>query len=141
MDKEASADRARRPKQPQERDVSFPLGVFTTVTGVSGSGKSTLINDILHTSLDKQTQRRQAGTSRHKSPSTLEHLDRSSRGPVAHRRTALEPRHLHRRVDHIRKLPADQRSENAYTPPGRFSFNVKGGRCGDSFGDGTLRLK
>ncbi|WP_303960596.1 excinuclease ABC subunit UvrA [Rothia mucilaginosa] len=124
--------------------VSFPLGVFTTVTGVSGSGKSTLVNDILYTSLANKLNGAKQVPGRHKSIDGLEHLDKVihvDQSPIG-RTPRSNPATYTGVFDHIRKLFAEtsEAKMRGYTP-GRFSFNVKGGRCEDCSGDGTLKIE
>ena len=124
--------------------VSFPLGVFTAVTGVSGSGKSTLVNDILYTSLVNKLNGAKQVPGRHKSIDGLEHLDKVihvDQSPIG-RTPRSNPATYTGVFDHIRKLFAEtsEAKMRGYTP-GRFSFNVKGGRCEDCSGDGTLKIE
>ena len=124
--------------------VSFPLGVFTAVTGVSGSGKSTLVNDILYTSLANKFNGAKQVPGRHKSIDGLEHLDKVihvDQSPIG-RTPRSNPATYTGVFDHIRKLFAEtsEAKMRGYTP-GRFSFNVKGGRCEDCSGDGTLKIE
>ena len=124
--------------------VSFPLGVFTAVTGVSGSGKSTLVNDILYTSLANKLNGAKHVPGRHKSIDGLEHLDKVihvDQSPIG-RTPRSNPATYTGVFDHIRKLFAEtsEAKMRGYTP-GRFSFNVKGGRCEDCSGDGTLKIE
>lgn len=124
--------------------VSFPLGVFTAVTGVSGSGKSTLVNDILYTSLANKLNGAKQVPGRHKSIDGLEHLDKVihvDQSPIG-RTPRSNPATYTGVFDHIRKLFAEtsEAKMRGYTP-GRFSFNVKGGRCEDCSGDGTLKIE
>lgn len=124
--------------------VSFPLGVFTAVTGVSGSGKSTLVNDILYTSLANKLNGAKQVPGRHKSIDGLERLDKVihvDQSPIG-RTPRSNPATYTGVFDHIRKLFAEtsEAKMRGYTP-GRFSFNVKGGRCEDCSGDGTLKIE
>lgn len=124
--------------------VSFPLGVFTAVTGVSGSGKSTLVNDILYTSLANKLNGAKQVPGRHKSIDGLEYLDKVihvDQSPIG-RTPRSNPATYTGVFDHIRKLFAEtsEAKMRGYTP-GRFSFNVKGGRCEDCSGDGTLKIE
>ena len=124
--------------------VSFPLGVFTAVTGVSGSGKSTLVNDILYISLANKLNGAKQVPGRHKSIDGLEHLDKVihvDQSPIG-RTPRSNPATYTGVFDHIRKLFAEtsEAKMRGYTP-GRFSFNVKGGRCEDCSGDGTLKIE
>ncbi|WP_448627992.1 excinuclease ABC subunit UvrA [Geodermatophilus sp. URMC 64] len=125
-------------------DVTFPLGVFTAVTGVSGSGKSTLVNDILYTTLANQLNRARLVAGRHRTITGLEQLDKVvhvDQSPIG-RTPRSNPATYTGVYDHIRKLFA-QTSEakmRGYLP-GRFSFNVKGGRCEACSGDGTIKIE
>ncbi|WP_129359701.1 excinuclease ABC subunit UvrA [Rothia uropygioeca] len=125
-------------------DVSFPLGVFTAITGVSGSGKSTLVNDILYTSLANQLNGAKQVPGRHQRVEGLEHLDKIvhvDQSPIGRmpRSNAATYTGV---FDHIRKLFAEtnEAKVRGYLP-GRFSFNVKGGRCEACHGDGTLKIE
>jgi excinuclease ABC subunit A len=125
-------------------DVSFPLGVFLAVTGVSGSGKSTLVNDILYTSLAKQLYGARTIPGRHRTITGLEHIDKVihvDQGPIG-RTPRSNPATYTGVFDHIRKLFAQtpEAKMRGYQQ-GRFSFNVKGGRCEACAGDGTLKIE
>jgi excinuclease ABC subunit A len=125
-------------------DVTFPLGLFLAVTGVSGSGKSTLVNDILYTTLANELNRARLVPGRHRTITGLEHLDKVvhvDQSPIG-RTPRSNPATYTGVYDHIRKLFA-QTSEakmRGYLP-GRFSFNVKGGRCEACSGDGTIKIE
>ncbi|WP_323745686.1 excinuclease ABC subunit UvrA [Arthrobacter gandavensis] len=125
-------------------DVSVPLGVFTAVTGVSGSGKSTLINDILYRVLASKLNGAKHVAGRHTRIDGLEHLDKVihvDQSPIG--RTPRSNAATYTGVfDHIRKLFAEttEAKVRGYLP-GRFSFNVKGGRCEACHGDGTLKIE
>src|SRR4030095_13767232 len=125
-------------------DVTFPLGVLVAVTGVSGSGKSSLVNDILYTTLANELNRARMVTGPHRTITRLEHLDKGvnvDQSPIG-RTPRSNPATYTGVYDHIRKLFA-QMSEakmRGYLP-GRFSFNVKGGRCEACSGDGTLKIE
>lgn len=125
-------------------DVSFPLGVLTAITGVSGSGKSTLVNSILYTVLANELNGARQVAGRHRRVTGLEHLDKVihvDQGPIG--RTPRSNAATYTGVwDHVRKLFAstEEAKVRGYGP-GRFSFNVKGGRCEACSGDGTLKIE
>jgi excinuclease ABC subunit A len=125
-------------------DVSFPLGVLTAVTGVSGSGKSTLVNSILYTVMANELNGARQVAGRHRRVDGLEHLDKVvhvDQGPIG-RTPRSNPATYTGVWDHVRKLFAEttEAKVRGYTP-GRFSFNVKGGRCEACSGDGTLKIE
>jgi excinuclease ABC subunit A len=125
-------------------DVSFPLGQFVAVTGVSGSGKSTLVNEILHKSLMQAVYRSKVPPGLHTALEGVEHIDKViniDQAPIG--RTPRSNAATYTGVfDRIRKLFAqtEEARVRGYQP-GRFSFNVKGGRCEACSGDGTLRIE
>jgi excinuclease ABC subunit A len=128
----------------QDVDVTFPLGLFVSVTGVSGSGKSTLVNDILYTSLAKQIYNARTVPGRHQKISGLEHVDKVihvDQSPIG-RTPRSNPATYTGVFDHIRKLFAStpEAKMRGYLQ-GRFSFNVKGGRCEACAGDGTIKIE
>ncbi|WP_344456574.1 excinuclease ABC subunit UvrA [Actinocorallia aurantiaca] len=128
----------------QSVDVTFPLGVFTAVTGVSGSGKSTLVNDILYNALAKQLHGAKTVPGRHKRILGLEQLDKVvhvDQSPIG-RTPRSNPATYTGVFDHIRKLFASttEAKVRGYQP-GRFSFNIKGGRCENCSGDGTIKIE
>src|SRR6478735_4483685 len=125
-------------------DVSFPLGLFVSVTGVSGSGKSTLVNDILYTSLAKQIYNARSVPGRHKRINGVDHVDKVihvDQSPIG-RTPRSNPATYTGVFDHIRKLFAStpEAKMRGYLQ-GRFSFNVKGGRCEACAGDGTIKIE
>ncbi|GIG29440.1 excinuclease ABC subunit UvrA [Cellulomonas marina] len=124
--------------------VSFPLGVLTAVTGVSGSGKSTLVNSILYTVLANELNGARQVPGRHKRVTGLEHLDKVvhvDQGPIG-RTPRSNPATYTGVWDHVRRLFAEtQEAKVRGYGPGRFSFNVKGGRCEACSGDGTLKIE
>ncbi|WP_036555866.1 excinuclease ABC subunit UvrA [Nocardioides insulae] len=125
-------------------DVEFPLGVFLAVTGVSGSGKSSLVNDILYTALAKEFYRARTVPGRHKQILGVDHLDKVihvDQGPIG-RTPRSNPATYTGVFDKIRGLFAQtpEAKMRGYQP-GRFSFNVKGGRCEACAGDGTLKIE
>jgi excinuclease ABC subunit A len=124
--------------------VDVPLGVLVAVTGVSGSGKSSLVNSILYTSLARTLNRSKQIPGRHKRVTGTEHLDKVvhvDQSPIG-RTPRSNPATYTGLWDVIRKLFAEttEAKVRGYGP-GRFSFNVKGGRCEECKGDGTLRIE
>ena len=128
----------------QDIDVTFPLGQFVAVTGVSGSGKSTLVNDILYMSLARQIYGARAIPGRHRSISGAEEIDKVihvDQSPIG-RTPRSNPATYTGVWDHVRKLFAQtpEAKMRGYQQ-GRFSFNVKGGRCEACSGDGTIKIE
>jgi excinuclease ABC subunit A len=124
--------------------VDFPLGNFVAITGVSGSGKSTLVNDILYNVLARDLNRARTVPGRHKKVIGIDQLDKVvhvDQSPIG--RTPRSNSATYTGVfDHIRKLFAEtQEAKMRGYLQGRFSFNVKGGRCESCSGDGTLKIE
>ncbi|MBW3576389.1 MAG: excinuclease ABC subunit UvrA [Actinobacteria bacterium] len=124
--------------------VSFPLGTFTCVTGVSGSGKSTLVNDILARVLMRHVYSSREAPGRHRRVTGLEHVDKVvvvDQSPIG-RTPRSNPATYTGVFDHIRRLfAATPEAKLRGYMPGRFSFNVKGGRCEACRGDGTIKIE
>ncbi len=128
----------------KDLEVEFPLGLFVAVTGVSGSGKSTLVNDILYTSLAKQIYNARTVPGRHTKITGTEHVDKVihvDQSPIG-RTPRSNPATYTGVFDHVRKLFAStpEAKMRGYLQ-GRFSFNVKGGRCEACSGDGTIKIE
>lgn len=125
-------------------DVDFPLGVMTCVTGVSGSGKSSLVNEILYKSLAKKLNRARVVPGKHKSIEGIEQLDKViaiDQSPIG-RTPRSNPATYTGVFDQIRDLFAATADAKARGyKKGRFSFNVKGGRCEACSGDGILKIE
>ena len=157
----ASGSRSRRMRRPRQKgrdlvvegarehnlrnvDVAFPLGCFVAVTGVSGSGKSTLVNDILYASLANKINGAKLPPGRHKRVRGVEQLDKVvgvDQSPIG-RTPRSNPATYTGVFDHIRKLFSEttEAKIRGYQQ-GRFSFNVKGGRCENCAGDGTIKIE
>jgi excinuclease ABC subunit A len=125
-------------------DVGFPLGVFTCITGVSGSGKSTLVNEILYKALANAVSRGKHRPGRHAGIRGVEDVDKVidiDQSPIG-RTPRSNPATYTKVFDHIRQLFAStpEAKIRGYKP-GRFSFNVKGGRCEACRGDGQIRIE
>jgi excinuclease ABC subunit A len=125
-------------------DVAFPLGCLIAVTGVSGSGKSTLVNDILYSALAKELHGARTVPGRHVRVTGMQHLDKVvhvDQGPIG-RTPRSNPATYTGVFDHVRKLfAATTEAKIRGYQPGRFSFNVKGGRCEACAGDGTIKIE
>ena len=125
-------------------DVDFPLGVMTCVTGVSGSGKSSLVNEILYKALAKKLNRAHTIAGKHNSISGIENLDKVidiDQSPIG-RTPRSNPATYTGVFDMIRDLFAATTEAKAKGyAKGRFSFNVKGGRCESCSGDGIIKIE
>jgi excinuclease ABC subunit A len=125
-------------------DVAFPLGRFVAVTGVSGSGKSSLVSDVLYPALANRINGAKLPPGRHTRVTGIEQVDKVAgvdQSPIG-RTPRSNPATYTGVFDHIRKLFAEtaEAKVRGYQP-GRFSFNVKGGRCENCQGDGTIRIE
>ena len=124
--------------------VKFPLGVLTMVTGVSGSGKSTLVNEILYKGLNRLVNRSKNPVGEHKEIKGYENIDKIidiDQSPIG-RTPRSNPATYTGTFDIIRELFAQtQEAKMRGYKPGRFSFNVKGGRCEACTGDGIIKIE
>ncbi|MBK5115677.1 MAG: excinuclease ABC subunit UvrA [Thermoleophilia bacterium] len=125
-------------------DVSFPLGTFTCVTGVSGSGKSTLVNEILYRSVANRLHRARLRPGAHDRVEGLDQIDKVisiDQSPIG-RTPRSNPATYTGIFDHIRELfTKTKEARTRGYKPGRFSFNVKGGRCEVCKGDGQIKIE
>ncbi len=125
-------------------DVAFPLGVFCCVTGVSGSGKSTLVNETLHHAVANRLHQAKLRPGAHDGIDGLNQIDKIiniDQAPIG-RTPRSNPATYTKIFDHIRQLFAQTQEARARGyKPGRFSFNVKGGRCEVCRGDGQIKIE
>ncbi|MEA2388636.1 MAG: excinuclease subunit, partial [Thermoleophilaceae bacterium] len=128
----------------QKVDVKIPLGVFCCVTGVSGSGKSTLVNEVLYKAVANKLHRAKMRPGTHRRITGLEQVDKIiniDQSPIG-RTPRSNPATYTGLFDHIRDLfSRTQESRARGYKPGRFSFNVKGGRCEVCRGDGQIKIE
>jgi excinuclease ABC subunit A len=125
-------------------DVEFPVGKFVVVTGVSGSGKSTLVNEIVHKALANKLHRTRTKPGEHQSVEGIEVFDKVidiDQSPIG-RTPRSNPATYTKLFDHIRELYSmtPEAKVRGYKP-GRFSFNVRGGRCETCKGDGQIKIE
>jgi excinuclease ABC subunit A len=136
--------RGARENNLKNMDVDIPLGVFTCVTGVSGSGKSTLVNEIIYKQLAMDLNRAKRKAGQHDQILGLEHLEKViniDQAPIG-RTPRSNPATYTGTFDLIRQLYAQtQAAKMRGYKPGRFSFNVRGGRCEACRGDGIIKIE
>ena len=136
--------RGARENNLRDIDVVFPLGTFTAVTGVSGSGKSSLVNEILYKRLGAELNRTKARPGKHDGMEGIRHLDKViaiDQSPIG-RTPRSNPATYTGLFNDIRELFAStQDAKSRGYGPGRFSFNVRGGRCEACSGDGLLKIE
>jgi len=136
--------RGAREHNLRDLDVTIPLGLFVAITGVSGSGKSTLVQDILLPSLMQKIYKSKTAPGRHRTIDGIQLLDKVidiDQSPIG-RTPRSNPATYTGVFDHIRKLfAATQEAKVRGYLPGRFSFNVSGGRCEACAGDGTIKIE
>lgn len=125
-------------------DVEFPIGVFNCITGVSGSGKSTLVNEILYKGLNKKINGSKDNPGKHKDILGIENIDKIidiNQSPIG-RTPRSNPATYTGVFDIIREVFSNTaESKMRGYKPGRFSFNVKGGRCEACSGDGIIKIE
>ena len=128
----------------QNIDVTFPLGVFTCITGVSGSGKSTLINEVLYKGLYGKINKKHMNPGKHDGIEGIENVDKIiiiDQSPIG-RTPRSNPATYTGVFTYIREIFAETpESKKRGYKPGRFSFNVKGGRCEACSGDGIIQIE
>jgi excinuclease ABC subunit A len=136
--------RGARQHNLKDIDVSFPLGVFCCVTGVSGSGKSTLVNEILYRAVANRLHRARLRPGAHDRIEGMEHIDKIiniDQSPIG-RTPRSNPATYTGVFDHIRDLFSKTKEARVRGyKPGRFSFNVRGGRCEVCRGDGQIKIE